>query len=81
MPRSSSSDDGERLPLRLADGLAGCVAFRLSGLADGAALPLAGFLWGNTDARLAAFSFKAAMLAGEVNTVLCIGLRPRFDGF
>ena len=54
---------------RLADGLAGAVAFFFFYSPAGGA------------ARLAAFSFKAATLPGEVSMVLCIGLRPRFEGF
>ena len=55
---------------RLADGLTGAVAFF--------------FLLscrGETAICLAAYSFKAGMLPGEVSTVLCISLRPRFEGF
>ena len=49
---------------RLADGLAGAIAFFFYSPAGE----------GGGAARLAAFSFKAAMLPGKVSTVLCIGL-------
>ena len=55
---------------RLVDGLAGANAFF--------------FLLScevETAARLTAFFFKAATLPGEVSTVLCVGLRPRFERF